>query len=329
MQYLTPEYNCPNAQNKSIDILIILSQNGYGSHILNKTRACRALRGEEQIWDAIKNITHPSIGRTRLMYACKKGDVAYIKWLIKRNSNPFINDFSNRMAFHYACESGNSEAVQIIIDYMHAYTNYEIPISSIINSETYYDQINYLSLLEYCCFRNFTDIVILLIKYGAVCNVESWNGFTPLCRAVKNGNEEIVTILISSGCAINSKNTLLSTVNPLHIACSEGFLNITKLLLENGADPNLKINHMLPIVLAARNGHTFIIKELIQWGVKLSVEWNQHVEPLIAASSGAHLETVRFIVEEAAKTTDKKSAKQIACEFAHWGIVQEYMYNKK
>lgn len=326
MQVIAKDYSCPNAENKSIDVFIILSQNGYGSHILNKTGVCRAMRGEEQIWDAIKNITHPIIGRTRLMYACKIGNVAYIKWLIKRNPNPFMYDLLNRMAFHYACESGCVEAVQIMIDYMNAYKNCKIiPISTIINSTTYYDQMNYISLFEYCCFRNFTDIIKLLLKYGAHCNVESWNGFTPLCRAVKHGNEEIVQILLQSGCPINSTNTLLPTVNPLHIACAEGFLNITKLLLVNGANPNLKINHMLPIVLAARNGHTFVIKELLSWGAELTVEMNKHVEPLIAASSGAHLDTVRFIVEEAAKTTIKKSAKQIACEFAHWGIVQEYL----
>ena len=54
------------------------------------------------------------------------------------------------------------------------------------------------------------------------------------------GNEEIVSILIQFGVDVNAKDEFMQTA--LHIAfrCRFGELELLKVLMENGANPNLK-----------------------------------------------------------------------------------------
>ena len=53
--------------------------------------------------------------------------------------------------------------------------------------------------------------------------------------AVGEGNVEIVTFLLKAGTEVNG---LTANGSPLHTACAWRRLKITKLLLENGADPS-------------------------------------------------------------------------------------------
>ena len=57
---------------------------------------------------------------------------------------------------------------------------------------------------------------------------------TPLCYAIVGGNLKIVELLISKGAQIETHSKLL-----LDQAVSEGRVDITKLLIDNGADPSM------------------------------------------------------------------------------------------
>jgi hypothetical protein len=64
------------------------------------------------------------------------------------------------------------------------------------------------------------------------------NGSTPLHRAVAEGDEELVQLLVSMGADLNARD--LEGKTPLHIAIIRDRKEISTLLLTHGADPSLE-----------------------------------------------------------------------------------------
>jgi ankyrin repeat protein len=79
------------------------------------------------------------------------------------------------------------------------------------------------------------NVVKVLVAAGASLRRRDDSGFSPLDQAVGEGNLEMVRFLLKAGADVNGP-----TVNgsPLHTACAWRRTQITKLLLNNGADPS-------------------------------------------------------------------------------------------
>ena len=75
----------------ALDVLIRLAQNGYGDPSLFAS-LCRELRGEEQVWAAIKNVGEGPHKRTRLMYAARKGHIDRVRFLLACNADISLAD---------------------------------------------------------------------------------------------------------------------------------------------------------------------------------------------------------------------------------------------
>ena len=71
-----------------------------------------------------------------------------------------------------------------------------------------------------------------------------------LWRAADNGNLEDVRFFLNSGAIINSEGQ-----TALFLAAANGHTDVTKLLLERGADPNLRSRGYLPLVIALEKEH--------------------------------------------------------------------------
>ncbi len=81
-------------------------------------------------------------------------------------------------------------------------------------------------------------VVKLLLDNGAKVNGCD-TSMNPLCVAVNNGHDEVAQLLLSvEGVDVNIGNQLGNT--PLHIAAMKGNEKMARLLLEKGADPNIK-----------------------------------------------------------------------------------------
>ena len=59
---------------------------------------------------------------------------------------------------------------------------------------------------------------------------------------------------------------------PLHLASQNGRLDMARLLLDHGADPNIKRNGLWsPLHLASANGHLKVAELLVQLGASVDV----------------------------------------------------------
>ena len=87
---------------------------------------------------------------------------------------------------------------------------------------------------------------------------------TPLHRAVDNGNVEIVRILVNAGADLNIKSSRGSDPTPLHIAVQDGNAELVRILVDAGADPNIR-NHsnygrQTPVDIAIGKGYLEIVR---------------------------------------------------------------------
>jgi ankyrin repeat protein len=91
-----------------------------------------------------------------------------------------------------------------------------------------------LALIPY----RHTEMVNLLVSYGADVNVFIPGGVTPLHRAVQGEHIYDVELFLAAGADPNVRGAAGRT--PLHLAALAGNAQIAKILLDHGADPNAK-----------------------------------------------------------------------------------------
>ncbi|XP_066991443.2 ankyrin repeat domain-containing protein 65 [Anabrus simplex] len=103
---------------------------------------------------------------------------------------------------------------------------------------------DYRTVLHYAVLSGNLATVNLLLKQGAQVNYPAdYQKPTPLDLAILKGDTELVKMLIAAGANVNSSSPIIGT--PLHVACADNIPNrmeILKILLTNGADPNLVID---------------------------------------------------------------------------------------
>lgn len=162
-------------------------------------------------------------GKSALMVACKAGDLAFVKELVKLGSS--INEVTHTggTPFMFAV-LGNHVAVA---EWLHAQ-------GANINAKGS----NGWSAATISAAKGQADMMKWLIKAGADINAEDVYRFSPLMRAVDNRHEETVRVLLGMGNAnVDSQDESDNTA--LHYAVSNGHVSVVALLMEYGADPHI------------------------------------------------------------------------------------------
>ena len=107
----------PGVHNESdlIEIATRLACEGYWQDIKQVMEVSRVFRYDEQLWDAMKDERggDPVTGRTRLMYAAKKGDLERVRFLFDRGSRVETLSaeqmlFTVRVSLDNTCQSPKS-----------------------------------------------------------------------------------------------------------------------------------------------------------------------------------------------------------------------------
>lgn len=94
---------------------------------------------------------------------------------------------------------------------------------------------------------------------------------TPLIEAAAMGNIEMMQLLLDSGANTNLRDNRGNT--PLHRAARKGNLAAVTLLCRSGSATDVKnTRHRTPLMEARRHGHSAVVQYLLQRDVKEEVQ---------------------------------------------------------
>uniref|UniRef100_A0A8C4J7U9 Ankyrin 1 n=1 Tax=Dromaius novaehollandiae TaxID=8790 RepID=A0A8C4J7U9_DRONO len=145
---------------------------------------------------------------------------------------------------------------------------------------------------------------------------------TPLHMAARAGHTDVAKYLLQNKAKVNAKakvgvkglgaGSLALTClwpclpgaddqTPLHCAARIGHTSMVKLLLEDGANPNLATtNGYTPLHIAAKQNQMEVASSLLQYGASANAESVQGVTPLHLASQEGHADMVALLFSKQA-----------------------------
>lgn len=117
------------------------------------------------------------------------------------------------------------------------------------------------------------DVVELLVEGNPdAVNLYAEDGFTPLGLACYFGHYDIARFLVMKGAEVNMPSNNGFNVFPIHSAAAGNYTNIAALLIESGANVNVKQQAgVTPLHSAAQNGNLDMLILLLEAGADVNV----------------------------------------------------------
>ncbi|KAF5553873.1 ankyrin protein [Fusarium napiforme] len=250
--------------------------------------------------------------------ACFKGWKGVIDKLIEKhaNLNDPPRDLPKASPVALAVESGHSDilrallaagaAVECPVKGMSSPLHIAVAAQNLLGCELLLDagcQVNAedkdgSTALSIAADLNDLDMVECLVSHGADPSRPAYE--TPLHIAVDWGNLEMAEIILSSRLFsdIDAKGDKEYTA--LGIATTTGRLDIVSMLLDHGADPNMRNgpqNSGAPLHIAANKGHRSIVIELLKRGADPYPETTKESSAFHAACIGGWLDVMETFLE--------------------------------
>ena len=124
------------------------------------------------------------------------------------------------------------------------------------------------------------EVVDLLLKAKADLGARTALGWTVLHRAVYNRHISFVRKLVEAHVDVNIQDE--DGWSPLHIAISEGYAEIAQVLVAHGANPSTQLKESLwtPLHLAAQQGMVDVAQSLVNAGASLTQLTDSAMTPL-------------------------------------------------
>jgi ankyrin repeat protein len=174
----------------------------------------------------------------------------------------------------------------------------------------------------------YTPMVDLLLTKGASVLSKDKNGRTPLHYAVVEANNETALLLLSKGAKVDARDKKGWT--PLYLASVNDQPRMVELLVNKGADVNPKVGPS-PLVGAVMDGHTQVVKVLLEKKVLVHGPPKAATTPLHLAAEKGYPNIVRLLLEKKA-TPNRKDAKgntplYYAIYNDHFHVIRELVDN--
>lgn len=142
------------------------------------------------------------------------------------------------------------------------------------------------------CAIGFTQQVEMMINQKPEVMEElSAHGFSPLGIATHFGKEEVVRLLLAKHADPNYPSQNGYQVYPLHTALTGQFDQISKMLIEAGAEVNVMQHaRITPLHIAAQQGNVELIILLLENGANIEVKTEQGFYAADLAQDKGHRE---------------------------------------
>jgi len=283
----------------------------------------------------ISGISSTPIGENSILYQGGESiNNAHVVYQSETGSSAFEYAKENRL------ESFTAAYDLVSIPLLNAVKNLH-EIKELIDSGSDINQASpeykFTALYIACQYGN-QEIISYLLEHGANPNLQAWDGTTPMCAAAYTGNIETarklqakgaVLSVYSEGSNIPLQNALVNNhsefirflvkngvetnvkfgdeeLTPLYYACEKGMEETVKLLLSEGADPEMAIDQgQTPLLAAAHFGHENIVKILVEAGADVNGTDIGFHTPLIHAYTGGYNDIVIYLLNKGADPAQK------------------------
>ncbi|XP_065680493.1 ankyrin-1-like [Hydra vulgaris] len=121
--------------------------------------------------------------------------------------------------------------------------------------------------------------------------------------AVEKNHIEIVDLFIKNNCKVNSTN--INMISPLHVACTSGFIELVKLLVDNAIVESKNLLKETPLHRAAMFNRVEIIDYLLSKGAQIDCRDKDNETPLLMAVRKNNVEAVKVLLDWFADITVK------------------------
>ncbi len=156
-----------------------------------------------------------------------------------------------------------------------------------------------LSIFDACAIGKFDDVTLLIFKDPQLVNSFSADGFTPLGLACYFGHEDIARFLVLKGAEVNVPSNNGFNVFPIHSAVTANNFNITKMLLNAGAYPNVcQKSGVAPLHSAAQLGNIELIILLLEHGAEVGLRMEGGKLPADLAAEKGFSEIAEILRDE-------------------------------
>ena len=286
-------------------------------------------------------------GCSPLHYACESGALDVVKKLVRAGAGVCVTDNNGRTCLTLAVYSncGHTETVRYLVGLPEVDVNHRDGDNN--------------TALHWAVEQNHTDIAQLLIDAGADIEMKNCDGCSPLhcacdsgaldvvkmlveagagVRDTDNGGSTCLTLAASCGCTetvrylvglpevdVNHRDSDNNTV--LHCASGEGDADVVQLLIDAGADIEMKNSGSSPLHCACQSGVLKIVKMLVEAGAGVCATNNDGDTCLTIAAYFGHTETVRYLVglpevDVNHRDANNNTALHLAVEQNHTDVVQ-------
>lgn len=275
-------------------------------------------------------------GSTNLLEAASEGDLERVRALLAQGADMAALDQDSYTALHLAAEGGHTEIIECLLAHG-------------VNTEA---QAEYgIAALHSAILFGHSNTVEALLAGGAQTEARITRDFyhdsdypypkqyrrgrdrygyftagqTALHLAARNGEGEILKILLVAGAQIEAEDTIRN--KPLHRAAESGHLETVKVLLAGGAEMEAVDDWgRTPLLKAVQDGDSQVLKELLTAGANAEtvnlIGWTA----LHNAAAFGETEIVQILLSAGvkidARTCEGKTAYTLASERCHEDIVK-------
>ncbi|CAG5927243.1 ankyrin repeat domain-containing protein 16 [Menidia menidia] len=258
------------------------------------------------LWEGAKVDSLKKGDWTPLMMACTRKNLEVIQELLFHGADPTLRNKDGWNAFHIACREGSPMVVEHLLN----------TATDIWRTESKTCR----TPLHTAAMHGCEEVVRILLER---CNYTTDNtdscGVTPFMDALRNGHISIAKLLLEKHQASPVAADVLGT-KPVHQVAITGQEEALRFLVQDlGVDVNQSATDIQLTALhyAAKEGHTALIKTLLELGADLYVRDKKGRSALHMACIGQHVEAVRILQlfglqdsEDASGTTARQLAKK-------------------